>query len=181
MTTFPTILITSVFAIATTATAADSPADTSSALTATNLTAVVTLILALSVASERLVEIIKGWIPSLDKENIDPVKEGRRRSILQGLAVLSGIATALLAHKYILTTGIVKSGDMLSLIGLGLLASGGSGFWNSILTYVTKLKDIKKLETEEKKQEVGTSQGYRDLSLGEEQVTSNECYDVGEN
>jgi len=26
---------------------------------------------------------------------------------------------------------------------LGLLASGGSGFWNSILSYLLKVKDIK--------------------------------------
>jgi hypothetical protein len=29
-----------------------------------------------------------------------------------------------------------------------LLASGGSGFWNSILTYVTKAKDLKAAEAE---------------------------------
>jgi len=33
---------------------------------------------------------------------------------------------------------------------LGLLASGGSGFWNSVLTFVNKVKDVKKLEAEEK-------------------------------
>lgn len=180
MTTSPTILVTGIILATAMSAAAANPADTSSALTTTNLTAVVTLILALSVASERLVEIIKGWIPSLDKENIDPAKEGRRRSILQVLAVASGMATALLARAYI-PTEIAQPGNTWSFIGLGLLASGGSGFWNSILTYVTKLKDIKKLETEEKKQGVGTFQGYRDLSLGEEQVTSNECYDVEEN
>jgi hypothetical protein len=36
---------------------------------------------------------------------------------------------------------------------LGLLASGGSGFWNSILTYVTKAKDIKAAEAESKQME----------------------------
>ena len=52
----------------------------------TNLTALVTLILTLSIASERLVEIIKGWVPLLDQVNSDPNTEGRRRSVLQILA-----------------------------------------------------------------------------------------------
>jgi hypothetical protein len=42
-----------------------------------------------------------------------------------------------------------------SILGLGLPARGGSGFCNSILTYVTKVKDIKKVEAEEKKKAAG--------------------------
>jgi len=69
---------------------------------AAKLTAIITLILALSVASERLVEIIKGFIPVLDKTNTSDEKaEARRRSYLQILAVLSGILTAFLAQDYI--------------------------------------------------------------------------------
>lgn len=115
------------------------------------LTTIVTLILALSVASERLVEIIKGFIPGLDKQILDdPKAEGRRRSYLQILAVLSGVLTALLAQDYI-PKEIADAAKGWSILGLGLLASGGSGFWNSILTYVMKVKDIKKVEAEEKK------------------------------
>ncbi len=111
------------------------------------LFAAVTFILTLSIASERLVEIIKGFFPSLNTENADPVKEGRRRSGLQILAVLSGIATAFLASPYI-PPDFAKPDDGWRILGLGLLASGGSGFWNSVLTYVTKVKDIKKMEVE---------------------------------
>jgi len=42
-----------------------------------------------------------------------------------------------------------------SILGLGLLASGGSGFWNSVLTYVTKVKDIKTVEADAKKKAAG--------------------------
>ena len=112
---------------------------------ATNLTAIVSVILALSIASERLVEIIKGFIPSLDKQDSDPKAEGRRRSYLQILAVLSGVLTAFLAKDYI-PPEIAKPTESWAILGLGLLASGGSGFWNSVLTYVTKTKDLKKLE-----------------------------------
>jgi hypothetical protein len=38
--------------------------------------------------------------------------------------------------------------DFTGKLALGLLASGGSGFWNSILTYVTKAKDVKAAEAE---------------------------------
>ena len=103
---------------------------------------------------------------------------------MQILAVLSGLLTAFLAKDY-LPPELADATKGWSILGLGLLASGGSGFWNSILTYVTKVKDIKKVEaeekkneTEEKKQAVGPYQVYQDLKLGDEQVTSNECYDV---
>jgi hypothetical protein len=39
-------------------------------------------------------------------------------------------------------------------LAFGLLASGGSGFWNSILTYVTRVKDIKGAEAENKRIEL---------------------------
>ncbi len=114
------------------------------------LSTIVALIMALSVASERLVEIIKGFFKDLDKENPDPEKEARRRSYLQILAVCSGILTAFLAQSAI-PDDIHKPGDHLSILALGLLASGGSGLWNSVLTYFGKVKDIKKLEVEDKK------------------------------
>lgn len=75
------------------------------------------------------------------------MKESRRRSYLQSLAVVSGIATAYLASPYI-PPDFAKPDDGWRILGLGLLASGGSGFWNSVLTYVTKVKDIKTMEAE---------------------------------
>ena len=122
----------------------------------TQLTAIVGLLIALSVASERLVEIIKGIVPSLNKENSDATKEGRRRAVLQVLAVLAGIVTAFLA-KPTIPDGIIPATatGVWPVLALGLLASGGSGFWNSVLTYVTKVKDIKKLDAEEKKKAAG--------------------------
>jgi hypothetical protein len=115
-----------------------------------NLTVVVGFIIVLSIASERLVEIIKQFVPILNKE-IDvstdngKKREGKRRSLIQILAVLSGIVTAFLAQDY-LPQGITKPTNNFSIIGLGLLASGGSGFWNSILTYLLQVKNIQKAE-----------------------------------
>ncbi len=113
------------------------------------LSTTVGIILALSIASERLVEIIKGYIPWLDHKRVNVKEEGKRRSAVQILAVVSGIVTAFMAKDY-LPVVVVEQTNVLNIIGLGLLASGGSGFWNSILTYVTKVKDIKTLEFESK-------------------------------
>lgn len=116
----------------------------------TELTALVSLIAALSIASERLVEIIKGYCPSLDQQKTDPKEEGKRRSNLQMLAVASGIVTALLASNYV-PAQLSEPSKGWSIIGLGLLASGGSGFWNAILTYLLKVKDAAKYEAGVKK------------------------------
>jgi hypothetical protein len=42
----------------------------------------------------------------------------------------------------------MRSHDFTGKLALGLLASGGSGFWNSILAYITKAKDVKAAEAE---------------------------------
>ena len=108
----------------------------------THLSALISLILALSIASERLVEIIKGMIPFLDKKDARPAAERRRHSYVQVLAVLSGIFTAWLARDYI-PEEMADPAHGWSIVGLGLLASGGSGFWNSILTYIYKVSKAK--------------------------------------
>jgi O-antigen/teichoic acid export membrane protein len=110
------------------------------------------MILALSIASERLVEIIKGFFPALEKASADENAEARRRSYLQILAVLSGIATALLAQDYI-PVELDVTPKWWSIVGLGLLASGGSGFWNSVLTYMANVKDIKTVEAVARKKQ----------------------------
>ena len=110
------------------------------------LVTLVGLLVALSVASERLVEIIKGLVPALDKENADTMKEGWRKAGIHTLAIASGVLTALLARPALhgvlpdpwSTTG--------SYVALGFLTSGGSGLWNGILGYVKNVKDIKKSE-----------------------------------
>lgn len=116
-----------------------------------DLTNVVAVLVALSVASERLVEILKGFVPYLNtKLEEGSYEEGVRSSIVQMLAVISGILTAWLASGYLPDTlKIANLSSNWNILGLGLLTSGGSGFWNSILTYVTKVKDIKKAEAKE--------------------------------
>lgn len=121
----------------------------------TELSTLVTLLVALSVAAERLVEIVKGFVPFLNQENTDAKMEGIRKSVLQFMAVVSGILTAFLTWPVISNEGIgVPLDSWPGVFALGLLASGGSGFWNSIQTYVNKLKDVKKLQVEDQRIDV---------------------------
>lgn len=116
----------------------------------TKLAAFVSLMIALSVATERLVEIAKGLSAFLSKEQTDEDLERRRKAALQVLAVVAGIFTAWSASSYI-PSEVAKPTESWHIVGLGLLASGGSGFWNSIATYVLKLKELKKMEVEDMK------------------------------
>ncbi|MBC6992483.1 hypothetical protein [Hymenobacter sp. BT491] len=106
-------------------------------------------------AAERLVEIIKNvpfigeWLKT---EKPSPNREGLRRIVLQFLAVGAGFFTIYIAREMnvlpiISDTGLKgKNTDIGLLWALGFLASGGSGFWTSILGYVNNVKDIKKAE-----------------------------------
>lgn len=138
------------------------------------LIAIVTILITLSIASERLVEIIKGFFPKLiTPPSDDPQLEARRKANVSLLAVASGIITTFLASP--LLAGIFKdlfkdsscpmfiswfgslgnnapcgfslnTNGLLLILALGLLASGGSSLWNSILEYLLKIKDLKKIE-----------------------------------
>ncbi|MEW5902441.1 MAG: hypothetical protein AB1715_13330, partial [Acidobacteriota bacterium] len=100
------------------------------------LAAIVGVLISLSVASERLVEIVKGIFPFLNQQNENAKKEGWRKAILQAMAVGSGIATALLARPAL--TDILPHAwtTLPAIFALGFLASGGSGLWNAVLSYV---------------------------------------------
>ncbi len=103
------------------------------------------LLIALSVASERLVEIVKGlasW-PFLNQTNADPRKEGWRRLIHHVLGVISGIITALLAQSYMGDAFPADWNTWAGLVLIGFLVSGGSGFWNVILSYLLQVKNLK--------------------------------------
>ena len=124
----------------------------------TKLTTVISLLVALSIASERLVDIIKGVVPWLNQPRVRSADEGWRKAALQVLAVMAGITTAWLSSAAI-PKGVGIPDDWTGTLALGLLASGGSGFWNSILTYVTKAKDVKAAEAETKQIEVRAKRG----------------------
>jgi hypothetical protein len=121
------------------------------------LSTIVTLLIALSVAAERLVEIIKGLIPFLSQQNSDAVKESWRQAALQAMAVAAGIVTALLTAPMLPHIVPGLGNNLLVLLALGLLVSGGSGFWHSIQDYVNALKEVQSLLVEEQKKKQTTS------------------------
>ncbi len=111
---------------------------------ASKLAAVVSVLVALSVASERLVEIVKGMIRFLNEAHADGSNSERwRRVLLQLLSVVAGVGTALLAQPAIKDVLPGLAENWWGILSLGLLASGGSGFWNAVLTYVLNVKDMK--------------------------------------
>jgi hypothetical protein len=119
------------------------------------LTVVVTILISLSIAVERVVEITKGFIPRLDKVNDDPRREAVRRAILHVLACGAGIVISYFAYPVVsdAINATATPDRWGSAIALGLLASGGSGFWNSILGYVGSLKTMKAADAQIAKKE----------------------------
>ena len=109
------------------------------------------ILVALSAASERLVDIAKGFIGSLEKPapgtTLSPAEEVRRKAKIQIMAVLAGLFTTVLAWPVIgnMFPGTYGS-NALVIVGLGFLVSGGSGLWNSILSYLLAIKDLRKKE-----------------------------------
>lgn len=103
----------------------------------TTLTAFVALIVAYSVAVERIVEIIKKLFPALNKINITNDKlESWRQGFLKVLAVLAGTFIAWQSKAQLVAIFPKVPAETFgwpAFFGLGFLASGGSGFWNNIL------------------------------------------------
>jgi hypothetical protein len=106
------------------------------------LTESVAMIAALSAASERLVAIVKGRIKWLDEPKTDLADERNRRLVLRLMAIISGIVTAALSGQYLVAGSTDYNWQ--TLVGAGILAGGGSDFWNSTLGYLNALKDKQK-------------------------------------
>ena len=128
------------------------------------LTAFFTLMAAMSIATERVVEIIKGIIPSLAATDPDPNKERRRHMILQVLAAVAGMGVAAVGHTQVSTAlgGLLDTkGDVWSFTNLGemglkyglvgVMASGGSAMWNHALDIVGALKTGQELKAGQEK------------------------------
>ncbi|MBE0643212.1 MAG: hypothetical protein IH600_03965 [Bacteroidetes bacterium] len=117
----------------------------------TALSDLIAYIVALSIASERLVEIVKGVVPFLSSKAGSESLENWRRVALQLLAVAAGMLTAHLAMPAV--TDLVPAAwqTLPGIVALGLLASGGSSLWNSVLDYASAVKSITKLNAELKK------------------------------
>jgi len=107
------------------------------AMNTTALTQLVTLILAISIAGERLVTFLKTlipWLASPPPSATAAIKDDIARQVT--VMIIAFLACWLTAEIAGVDT-IIKPPI------LGLLASGGSAFWTNILSYVKGAKDIK--------------------------------------
>ncbi len=112
-----------------------------------------TLMAAMSIAAERVVEILKGVFPSLAVAATDASKERRRHMTLQLMAAVSGIAVAAATRTQlnnVLGNILQPDSDIWSLSNMGsmglkyciigVMVSGGSAMWNHALDIVGALK-----------------------------------------
>ncbi len=109
-----------------------------------NLSSFVSLLLALSIASERLVELVKGLIPQLNGPRPDPRQERLRQWTIHVLSVVASGVVVELCGGYITSTLKISDAQFgpLQHALFAILVSGGSSFWNSIATYLFSLKNL---------------------------------------
>lgn len=127
-------------------------------MTIDDLAALATVLLAMSLASERLVTIVKTLFPTwlaeektVDTQEVDPLQDKWRRFAVQMIAfVAAWITSAFLAKGDLFDLfGYVEFGKKsLPVFVLGMLSSGGSAFWNYVLGYSKALKDAQKQASE---------------------------------
>lgn len=139
-----------------------------------NLMSFVSILAVLSASAERLVELIKGRWPALNRPQSDPVLEEKRKWSVNLLAIACCMITAIIACGPIASTlgwGQTQFAEILehhwrTLLGLGLFAAGGSSFWNSVLGYLLSTKNIKKAEAEQTQTAQGAAVGRQNAGLG---------------
>lgn len=111
------------------------------------------LLLATSLAAERLVVIMKTIFHTLAEENSqDPtgrsVREKGRRITVQMLAFLASYMTLALVFSTVDPLARIKIGPTTYYLGLlAFLGSGGSAFWSGVVGYVRAAKDVKTVES----------------------------------
>lgn len=116
----------------------------------------ISYVLGIAVASERIVEMVKGVFPILWQAKADPKEEAFRRSLLQALSIAISVGVAFTATAT-LPNELKALGWVERLPGvfvLGLIAAGGSGFWNALLTLALNIKDLKKGEVEAQRKQL---------------------------
>jgi hypothetical protein len=119
-----------------------------------DLSAMLAVVLAVSLATERLVTIVKAALPRLAVEQrnqageVDLAVDRTRRLTVQAVAFAGAwITSAFMAGEGVLSWGafgeLVRAGTVaMPAPVLALLASGGSAFWTQVLQYTGAVKDI---------------------------------------
>lgn len=117
-----------------------------------DLSATVAMLLTLSLATERIVAIVKtafpGWFAheqQTDAGTVDRIADRWRRLRVQGVAFLGAWITAgaLADGGNFNLLGVVDLGTVtVPALMVALLASSGSAFWAQVLGYTSAIKDI---------------------------------------
>jgi hypothetical protein len=116
-----------------------------------HLTSMLAFLAALSVATERITEMIKGLSGFLtgdgDKPNVlpNPKLERRRKLAIQFLAVLIGSLLSWLTYGQLQKTLGLEGVTPAVCVLFGAMASGGSGLWNSALDIVREVNRQKQM------------------------------------
>ena len=122
---------------------------------------ILTIILGVSMASERILELLKTLFPwlAIQKSVTDDNRERSgeevlRRAIIQVISFLSGWMTAGLVaasgSEWICLSGRIGDSRIPAVV-IGLLSSAGSVFWTQIVAYSKAVKDIKKLRAQDER------------------------------
>lgn len=120
-----------------------------------DLSATVAVLLAVSLATERLVAILKtlapAWLAEKPAEaaEVDPAADKGRRLRVQAIALICAwVTAAFLVEGGWDPLGTVALGRMDAPVWLvGLLASGGSAFWAQLVGWTGALKDLRRQQS----------------------------------
>ena len=125
----------------------------------------VTVVLALSIASERLVELFKGFFPTLTGKDSNAEVERKRQLRIHWSSVVASAIVVALMQDYISSSVGLKNGlGWPEGVAFTILASGGSSTWNSVVSYLLSLKNIKQ-QAVESTQKVGNTDLFKGLPL----------------
>jgi len=107
----------------------------------------------LSVATERITEVIKGlpWISSWLAVDKAGTAEEFRKAVVQLLAIVVGSCVASQTYGLVASSLRLPEGTFLIYVLCGALASGGSGLWNSALDIVREANKQKQILTDKLK------------------------------
>ena len=98
------------------------------------ITALLAFLATLSLATERITEMVKGLFSKfLAKEQSDETKEGRRQAAIHFIAIAVGTGLSLTVKGQIATIAGLSAANFWVCLMFGAMASGGSGLWNSLL------------------------------------------------
>ena len=124
-----------------------------------NLSELSTFLAAISLATERLVVIVKTIFPRLGvksgasaAESEDEADRSRRLMVL-GVAYVCALATAwIVAGSWAVEYG--SHGRSVSIFGVALLACGGSAFWAQVVSFASAAKDARQYESRRIREQV---------------------------